>query len=167
MIYRTDKVIEGPWKGLSLDAFFYDAKASQADMKAMFDAILYAQYVFQNTRILPSQGDRIASSLHVIRTAILDLLSLTAHMPEALSPSRYPLMSELYKVDSLLNDLLVFLLPSQTSSQTSSYDSPNQRQKIQRRFVLLHQAFEDMLQELSIVLDKANYLKGTAGNKNP
>src|SRR5260370_41801517 len=104
MIYRTDKVIEGPWVRLSLDVFFNKARASQADMKAMLDAILYAQDVFQSARILPSQGDRIASALHLIRTAVLDLVSLTALMPESLSPSRFPLVRNLYKVYARLYD---------------------------------------------------------------
>src|SRR5438067_8315053 len=130
MIYRTDKVIEGPWIRLSLDVFFDKAKASQSDMKAMLDSIVYAREVFQSARILPSQGDRIASALHLIQMEVLELLSLTARMPESLSPSRFSLVSELSKVDTLLNDLLLLIPPSRPGSPTSPYDAIGQRQEI-------------------------------------
>lgn len=166
MIYRTDKVIEGPWVRLSLDVFFDKARAIQSDMKAMLDSIVYARDVFQSVRILPSQGDRIASTLHSIQTAVLDLLSLTARMPESLNPSRFSLVRELYKVDSLLNDLLLLIPPSRAGSPTSPYDAVGQRQEIQRKFALLVQAFEDMLQETSIVLEKEHFPEATFSNEH-
>ncbi|HVB75594.1 MAG TPA: hypothetical protein VNE38_18760 [Ktedonobacteraceae bacterium] len=159
MIYRTDKVIEGPWIRLSLNVFLDKARASQADMKAMLDSIVYARDVFQSARILPSQGDRIANALHMIQTAVLDLLNLTARMPESLSPSRFSLVRNIYKVDALLNDLILLIPPSRPGSPTSSYDAVHQRREIQREFSLLVQAFEDMLRELSLLLDKAHFLK--------
>lgn len=163
MIYRADKVIEGPWVRLSLDVFFEKASASQSDLEPMLDSIVYARSVFQSAHILSSQGDRIANALHSIRSEVLNLLSLSGRMPESLSPSRFPLVRHLYKVDTLLDDLLVLLSPPRSGSPTSSNEAMalHQQRETQHNFSLLVPAFEGMLQELSIVLDKARFLQET------
>src|SRR5579859_6069566 len=110
MIYQTGQGIDGSKVRLSFNTFFKRARRSQAKIQAMFEDVLYARDVFKTAMILHSQCDRIASALRSIQEPILDLLDITTHIPETLSPSHYPLIKELHQVNNLLNEL-VLLIP--------------------------------------------------------
>jgi hypothetical protein len=158
MIYWTDKVIDSSKAKLSFHVFFKRAQGNQANIKTMLNAVLYSKEVFMSPDILPSQCDRIVSALHMIQESVRDLLDVTARIPSTLSHLRYPLVRELHKVDNLLSDLALIIPLFRADSQNTSYQSIEQQRDIQRKFDSLVQGYKDMLQELTILLDKAQFL---------
>jgi len=158
MIYRTDRVIDGPWTKLTFDVFYKTARETQADIEDMLEIVHYTHEVFyKNAHFQPEQCDRTMMALNMLYGPVNDLLDLTARLPETLTPLRYPLLRRLHEVDKILSDLSLLLASYRANCQKPSHENLIQRREMQSKSDALVQGYEGILQEVTHLLDKAHF----------
>ena len=158
MTYQAGEAIKNPHARLSFDIFSKMIRDNMANIKAMLDIVLYAYELFNGgEKIWPEQFDQIISALNMMQEPVDNMSNTIDHIPENINSLRYPLVGALHEVSRCISDLTMLITLFRVDCQHSSNQVNYQRWEIRRKFELLIQSYEDIMQEVPALLDKARF----------